>query len=127
MASVKVLAIGIADEFPTVIVAAAHQIELPDEYVKSIKHAAGFPSLVDYAYWDEIIEQVPWNAPYAQVEFSVKNCTELLVQQSIDEGFVYNPDVIAPGEYSKQDLAINFSIERLRKAFVCDFVHNSRA
>lgn len=70
MASVKVLAIGIADEFPTVIVAAAHQIELPDEYVKSLTHAAGFPSLVDYAYWNEIIEQVPWNAPYAQVRLS---------------------------------------------------------
>ena len=127
MASVKVLSIGIADEFPTVIIAAAYKIELPIQYVKSLTHAAGFPSMTDYAYWDDITEQLEWAEPYAQVDFSVENCIELLVQQSINEGFKYDPDVIAPGKYHDQDLAINFSIERLRKAFTCHFVHNSRA
>ena len=127
MAIVKVLSVAISDEFPEVIVAAAHKIRLPVQYVKSLTNAAGFPSLVDYMYWDDINEQLEVSDPYATVEFSVTNMVDILVKQAADEKFEYNTDVITPGEYSKQDLAINFSIERLRKAFVCHFVHNNRA
>jgi hypothetical protein len=127
MAIVKVLSVAISDEFPEVIVAAAHKIRLPVQYTKSLTKAAGFPSLVDYMYWDDINEQLEVSDPYATVEFSVTNMVDILAKQAADEKFEYDPDVIAPGEYSKQDLAINFSIERLRKIFVCAFVHNSRA
>ena len=41
MATVQVLSIGIADEFPTVIVATAHRIELPISIHKIVNIRSG--------------------------------------------------------------------------------------
>lgn len=124
---VKVLSISISDEHPNYIIANAYKIVLPVTYIASLAYAAGFPSMNDYAFWDDVNDQIGEQEPYATATFLVEaDDIAVLLQQIESSKFTYDPDVIAAGEAHDEDLAINFAIEQLRKAFTCHFVHNTR-
>ena len=127
MPKVKVLSVNIADEHPRYLVCEAFEIELPIEYIGALTYRGGYPSFDNYAYWDTITEQLEGSVHYASVMYDITGHVKILTQQAGEEGFIYNPDVVAPGKAGEEDVAMNFTIERLRKAFACHIVHNSRA
>jgi hypothetical protein len=127
MAKVKVLSVAIADEHPRYLVCEAYEIELPIEYIGALTYGGGYPSFDNYAYWDTITEQLEEATSFATCTFDIAGKIGLLNEQAKDEGFAYDPECLASGEAGREDLAMNFTIERLRLAFTCNFVHNSRA
>lgn len=127
MKKVTVLSIGISDEYPMYICGEVVTILMPDNYEKDLINATEFPSMPDYKHWDHIVVGLETHQSIAEVKYDVSSQITALYEELKASEFQYDPDVIAGGDYSQEDLVVNYVISKLCRAFSCAFVHNNRA